>query len=226
MKSLFKNINSLSRVSVVLLAILAGLFVTGICYAGYSGYKAYSIHITQQRNIDDNNLEEISKSAPEATTQLVETTVSQSAPQSTPQPVAKPQSIAKPKPYVAGVCTKTVIPYKTIYKDASWLDVGKTEKGFGGMDGYVEKCTAASTGYIAPDYTWKPVDLTVWVGTRQPTPTSTPEPIPSDPAPQYTYAEALAMSESNCEGYKHVGSTAWAMCMSSSMKAFGYHYGF
>lgn len=70
-----------------------------------------------------------------------------------------------PKPYVASKCTKTVIPYKTVYEEVSYMYVGETSS-YGGYDGYIESCTADSTGYKPPDYKSSPIDKTVLVGTK------------------------------------------------------------
>lgn len=69
------------------------------------------------------------------------------------------------KPYVSSVCTKTPIPYKTSYTNASFLPVGETTT-VGGTDGYTQTCTADSTGYKPLDITVKSNDKTVWVGTK------------------------------------------------------------
>lgn len=75
------------------------------------------------------------------------------------------------KPYVASVCTKTVIPYETIYEDASYLYVGNTSVGFPGSDGYIETCTANSNGYKPADFKIEPLSKTVYVGTMPTGPT-------------------------------------------------------
>lgn len=69
------------------------------------------------------------------------------------------------KPYVAPVCTKTPIPYKTTTTEVSYLYVGETQS-YGGTDGYTETCTADSTGYKPPDFTIPPYDKTTYVGTK------------------------------------------------------------
>lgn len=74
-------------------------------------------------------------------------------------------SIPKPKPYVASVCTKKTIPYKTKYENVSYLYVGETDS-YGGTNGYTETCTADSTGYKPADFTSQPFDKTVLVGTK------------------------------------------------------------
>ncbi len=79
-----------------------------------------------------------------------------------------------PKPYVASVCTKIPIPYKTIYKDASYMYTDETSS-YGGYEGFTNSCTADSTGYKPTDYTIQPIDKTVLVGTKpRPVPPTTP----------------------------------------------------
>lgn len=77
-----------------------------------------------------------------------------------------PASTYNYEPYVAPVCTKTVIPYETIYIDADYLYVGDTMETGLGIDGYTETCTASSSGYKPPDYTSQPFDKTVYRGTK------------------------------------------------------------
>lgn len=79
-----------------------------------------------------------------------------------------------PKPYVPFKCTKTPIPYQTVYKEVNYLYVGETDS-YGGYDGYIETCTAGSDGYKPPDYRSEPIDKTVLVGTK-PKPETEPAP--------------------------------------------------
>lgn len=72
-----------------------------------------------------------------------------------------------PKPYVASVCTKTVIPHETEYIEVDYLYVGETREYSSGWDGYKETCTADSTGYKPADYTSPPYNKKVYVGTKQ-----------------------------------------------------------
>lgn len=83
-------------------------------------------------------------------------------------------SSPKQKPYVASVCTKTPIPYKTTYEERSYMYVGETTS-WGGYEGYTSTCTSDSEGYTPPSYTIQPIDKTVLVGTK-PKPDSTPTP--------------------------------------------------
>jgi uncharacterized protein YkwD len=78
------------------------------------------------------------------------------------------------KPYVAPVCSKKVIPYKTSYEEASWIEKGKTEE-WGGEDGYKQSCTSDSEGYKPLDFTYPPYDKTIYKGTYEPySPNSVP----------------------------------------------------
>lgn len=88
------------------------------------------------------------------------------AKQSTPnnQPSSS-NSAPKQKPYVASVCTKTPIPYKTTYEESSYMYMGETTS-WGGYGGYISTCTADSEGYTPPSYTIQPIDKTVIVGTK------------------------------------------------------------
>lgn len=82
-------------------------------------------------------------------------------------PTSTPASQASNiKPFVAGVCTRTTIPYQTVYEDVSYMYVGETRE-YGGWDGYKETCTADSYGYTTPDHTSPPHDKTVYRGTKQ-----------------------------------------------------------
>lgn len=87
------------------------------------------------------------------------------------------------KPYVASVCTRTTIPFETVYVDASYLYVGESQ-GYGGWDGYKETCTADSTGYKPADYTSQPYNRTVYRGTKpKPSNTAPTPPTGSSPSP-------------------------------------------
>jgi uncharacterized protein YkwD len=92
---------------------------------------------------------------------------------STSVPASKPAPAQKP--YVPFVCSKTPIPRKTVYIEASYLYEGETSEGYSGMDGYKETCTADSAGYKPPDFTSPPSDRTIYTGTK-PRPSTTPPP--------------------------------------------------
>lgn len=75
------------------------------------------------------------------------------------EPVSKQNTSNSSKPYVASVCTKKPIPYKTIYKESSGASYS-----LGGIDGIISTCTADSNGNIIPGYTIQPIDKTVYSG--------------------------------------------------------------
>jgi hypothetical protein len=83
--------------------------------------------------------------------------------------------------YVPANCTLLDVPFKTVYKDASWLYVGETQNGFGGINGYKSVCTNSSL-----NYTINPIDQTVWRGTKQSTTTYTPPTTSQTPTPDYS----------------------------------------
>lgn len=72
-----------------------------------------------------------------------------------------------PEPYKPPVCKKTPIPFKTVYEEVTWLDPGETESFSDGIDGYIEKCSADSTGYKPPDFKIEPYDKTIYIGAEE-----------------------------------------------------------
>lgn len=62
-------------------------------------------------------------------------------------------------------CSKTPIPYKTIYIDANYMYVGESTE-YGGVDGYKETCTGSSGGYRPSDFTLPPLDKKIYRGTK------------------------------------------------------------
>lgn len=92
------------------------------------------------------------------------------------------------KPYVAPVCTKVPIPYKTTYENANYIPVGETQT-FGGTDGYIDSCTADSTGYKPSDITLQPQNKIIYVGTK-------PVTSPAE-AYQQCYDSAKATADAN-----------------------------
>lgn len=67
-------------------------------------------------------------------------------------------------------CTSAEIPYKTIYKDAPYLDKGETNE-YQGFNGWIFDCHNGSK----PIRT-EPIDKIVYVGTREPLQTDSPAP--------------------------------------------------
>ena len=104
--------------------------------------------------------------------------------------------------YTPFVCTKTVLHYNTVYKDASYMDAGQTSSS-GGQDGYTSTCTTDSNGYKPSDSTLPPYDKTVYTGTRQPQSQSTPQPSGS------TYTPVNAQQYCNQYG----NSSAYDLCV-------------
>lgn len=91
------------------------------------------------------------------------------------QPIQKPSGSSATnthKPYIASVCTTTLIPYQTSYQNVSWLPSGQTQS-YGGTNGSTVSCTTDSNGYKPPDSTLQPYNKTVYLGTGT-TSSSTP----------------------------------------------------
>lgn len=74
-------------------------------------------------------------------------------------------------------CTRFEIPYKTVYEDASWLDIGQTSEGTG-FNGFKYVCTGGTADIVV-----NPIDKKVYRGTAQRSP-SVPQ-IPSTRGPDY-----------------------------------------
>ena len=74
-------------------------------------------------------------------------------------------------PYVASVCTRTVIPYTTRYVNDPALAVGVSIPS-GGVDGVVSTCTLDSEGWknTLGEYNYPAVEKVIRVGTKQPDP--------------------------------------------------------
>jgi hypothetical protein len=94
------------------------------------------------------------------------------------QQQSSPSFSPQHKPYVASVCTKTTISYKTEYINDPGMYEGSTYESMG-WDGYRETCTADSTGYKPADYTSPPYNRKIYVGTK-PKPTYYTSPQPKD----------------------------------------------
>ncbi len=86
--------------------------------------------------------------------------------QSAQTPVQQqPQRYEPPKPYVAFVCTKAVIPHQSEYINDPNLYEGSTYE-IAGWDGYVETCTPDSTGYKPTDFTSPAYNKKIYIGTK------------------------------------------------------------
>jgi hypothetical protein len=78
---------------------------------------------------------------------------------------------------VPSSCTRFEIPYKTVYEDAGWLDIGQTSEGTG-FNGFKYVCTGGTADIVV-----NPINKKVYRGTAQRSP-SVPS-IPSTPRPDY-----------------------------------------
>ncbi|MDB5176047.1 MAG: hypothetical protein JWM81_905 [Candidatus Saccharibacteria bacterium] len=95
-----------------------------------------------------------------------------SAPTSTaPTSTVQTSPNASFKPYTAPFCTTVTLPYKTVYKNVTYLSVGQSNES-GGIDGYTKTCTPDSTGYKPPDITYLGMDKTVYIGIQETGPTA------------------------------------------------------
>jgi hypothetical protein len=127
--------------------------------------------------------------------------------QATPNTPATPQS-AVPTPssarsvYRAPVCTYRSVPYKTVYQNASWLDVGKTQE-FSGMDGQEKICNPSDGGAPTVTTVYAPYDKKVYIGTYVKPSYST--------TPTYTPAPAAPKNYSICSQFS--GSSAYEQCL-------------
>lgn len=123
------------------------------------------------------------------------------------------------KPYVASVCTFSVIPYQTEYEYVSFLDTGQTQVGLSGYNGTKKTCTPDSNGLKLGEYTSPPFNRVVYIGTRVPT---QPTPI----GPTYTYGQALSLAQQNCSvilGNLGAGnSSAMSQCVTAYLRKYGY----
>ncbi len=82
-----------------------------------------------------------------------------------PSPATSVPGKATTGGYVAPVCTKSVLPHgsRTVQQPYSYTDETRTVRG---SDGYLQTCTADSTGWKPADVRKEPVDTVVYQGTR------------------------------------------------------------
>jgi len=151
----------------------------------------YAIYVGAHAGTQTNQQSQYNKTrTPQNTTDNLDTpaqpsasTVDQSR-RSTPTPTTSSQTIPSSSTpsrskYVAPVCTKTRIPYQTVYEPVSWLTIGETRtSSVAPKDGSIDSCTADSTGYKPSDITLNPVNVVIYQGTA---PAATPTP-PSGPS--------------------------------------------
>jgi cytoskeletal protein RodZ len=180
------------------------LFVVVDCVIGGAALFAY------MQNQNNPKLNTASGSNP--TSQTANTKVqSATTPSTGSQGSASTNSSKIYKPYVASVCTKIPIPYKTVYINASYLNVGETSE-WGGRDGYTQTCTPDSNGNTIDSYTSPPSDKTVYVGTKvQPTAATTP---------QISQGEAYRIAQNNCSRFS--GSSSYEVCIRAVLQTYGY----
>lgn len=109
----------------------------------------------------------------------------------------------KSSAYKASVCTKTVLPYTTEYRDSATMAVGQTQVLFSGKNGYKNTCTPDSNGYKPQDSTLPPIPAVVWVGTKTTTTVTNPP---------RTYEQAA----NYCATHGVPGnSSAWQQCINA-----------
>lgn len=172
-----------------------------------------------ERQINKNN------TAQQAETKKVTPTTNQSSPteNSKPQPTqnnSSQQSTSQNSSgqFVAGVCTKTVIPQSTVYEDVSYLYVGET-KTYPGIDGWRQTCTASSDGFKPADVVSPGLPTKIYRGTK-PRPETTPT-----PANTYSYSQALSTAQGQCSPIAQgsgTGSSSYQLCIQTVLKQYGY----
>ncbi len=86
---------------------------------------------------------------------------------------------AKPS-YVPSGCTSVDVPYKTVYKDASWLNKGETSVS-NGHNGYKYECTNKSY-----EYAISPIDKIIYRGTYETSTTYTSPNTSTDDSKDYS----------------------------------------
>lgn len=120
--------------------------------------------------------------------------------------------------FVAGVCTKTVIPQSTVYEDVSYLYVGET-KTYPGIDGWRQTCTASSDGFKPADVVSQGLPTKIYRGTK-PRPETTPTPTNT-----YSYSQALSTAQGQCSPIAQgsgTGSSSYQLCIQTVLKQYGY----
>lgn len=92
-------------------------------------------------------------------------------------PQTRGATTAASKPYAAGVCTETPIPYKTVYETNPYLANGTQRVRQEGKDGYRSTCTPDSNGkQVLAGYTYPGYDKIIETGTYVAPPASTYQP--------------------------------------------------
>ena len=127
-------------------------------------------------------------------------------------PSSPSSSNTSPQPYVAPVCTKTVVPYTTTFIEAPDLYPSDSYSN-GGRDGEIITCTADSLGNKPKDITYSPYNKRTYVGTK------------SDSTPTYTYQQAMQAAQSQCSPIAQAsgtGSSAYQVCIETVLNNYGY----
>ena len=127
-----------------------------------TGLYVNELNNSRKVNTSATTQTEVKNRTPNETTPMpAEPTTEQTKPtprQATPPPTA-------PKPYVASVCTKELIPRPapiTVVKDFMYKDSPQHYQV--GRDGWRQTCTRNSDGYKPPDVVLQPLPDEIWVG--------------------------------------------------------------
>jgi hypothetical protein len=84
--------------------------------------------------------------------------------QNNDQASVAPMSTRAEEATTVGLCTKTTVPFKTVYNDSDQMYVGES-KEVGGTDGSTLTCKPDSSGNKPADVNVAPVDKVVTLGT-------------------------------------------------------------
>lgn len=114
------------------------------------------------RHQSPTTVQDTSTSQPTYKPKTQATTPTQSTTRSSSENSATPSQPPATRPAATDDCKTTDIPYKTIYKDVSYLDAGQTQES-GGHNGQSYYCQ-----HWASPMTVDPVDKIVYVGTHEP----------------------------------------------------------
>lgn len=186
-----------SKKKSVVIGLLIGMIVIGTPFA-YAAYKSTHRTDSPSTGVSKPSNSQVSPSASQQSTPV------------TPPPAksanTKPgASTGAIKPYIAGVCTRTPIPYETIYTNTYTLPKGQSEVHSPGKAGYTNTCTADSQGHTWSDLPVPSVPEVIYVGVANPT---------TPPSGGISYQEA----QSSCLALGTGDSSAFEQCM----HAYGY----
>ena len=167
-----------------------------------------------------NNASSVSTDSSTGVPVPISSNTNNTAPQSTQVPTTPPNHSANTnssrtsntvKPYIVGVCTKTLIPYDTEYENTPSLPVGQTKIIYPGINGYTTSCTNNSDGTNDTHF-FDPVPSAprvVEVGT------ASQNPAPSNGV---SYQEA----QSSCSALLANGGGTASSAYSQCLHAYGY----